>query len=241
MAQGTAEREGRTAALPADPRAATVDHLRSAGGSLRIGELVARLRGAEADPAPLPETTATYERLVVDVLPRLVREGQVVYSPEERTVTLLADDSPALRSGLDPDAGAGVIVFASLLFGIGSFSGIGFGVGLGIAVVAGAGLHLLRRGERPPRSASGDAASTPPADDRSRSPEHQLLELLLADGGVVEQSSLVDRLDCAKSTVSRRLSRLQEDDLVRRVSAGRKKVVFLRGVAPADRSADERA
>lgn len=242
MEKGALAGDGRTATgPPPDLEEVTIDHLRSAGGSLRIGELVARLRDAEADPVPLPETTATYERLVVDVLPRLVREGQVVYSREDRTVTLLADDSPTLRSRLEPGVGPGLIVFTSLLFGIGTLSGIGFSIGLGIAVVAGTGVYLLRGGERASRAASSDAASSRPADDRSRSPEHQLLELLLADGGVAEQSTLADRLDCAKSTVSRRLSRLQEDDLVRKVSAGRKKVVFLRGVAPAGPSADERA
>lgn len=242
MEQYPAGGDGRTdtARSSADLEVATVDHLGSAGGTLRLGELVARLRDAEADPVPFPETTATYERLVVDVLPQLVREGRVVYSRSDRTVTLLTDDSPAFRSRFEPGVGAGLIVFTSIFFGVGPLSGIGLGVGLGIAAVVGAGIHLFRGSERDPEPAS-DAPSARSGADHPHSPEHQLLELLLADGGVREQCALADHLDCSKSTVSRRLSRLQEDDLVRKVSAGRKKVVFLRGVAPADVPGDELA
>jgi hypothetical protein len=221
---------------PAEWDADVIEYLRNGDGSRRLEDLVARFRDPSADPAPVPEATVAYERLVADVLPRLVRDGRVVYAPEGRTVTLLTDDATPPWRGFEPEASTGLVVFASLLLGLGlgPLIGFGTGVGLGVAALVGTGVHLYHGFAPQTRPKSPDEPPAPSRNDRPRTPESRTLELLLAEGGVVEQRAVADRLDCSKSTVSRRLSRLEGAGLVEKVSAGQTKVVFLRGVAPAD-------
>lgn len=56
-------------------------------------------------------------------------------------------------------------------------------------------------------------------------PNEQFLELLAEHGGRMRQADMVAEMDFSKSTVSRRLSALEQDGQIKRIEAGRSKIV----------------
>lgn len=71
-----------------------------------------------------------------------------------------------------------------------------------------------------------------PSLENILTPEEQVLEVVSANGGGMKQGEIVSALDWSESTVSRRLSDLESDDVVTRYQIGREKHVYLPGAEP---------
>lgn len=63
-------------------------------------------------------------------------------------------------------------------------------------------------------------------------PRERVLKLVARNGGGMRQQDLASELDWSESTVSRRLSRLEDADVVSRYRIGREKLVFVDGDEP---------
>ncbi|UPV99728.1 helix-turn-helix domain-containing protein [Halorussus gelatinilyticus] len=101
-------------------------------------------------------------------------------------------------------------------------------------------------GDDGPPSAAGETAESSPSDDQSardagveQFPEEAMLtdedrirELLTRYGGRMKQADVTEETDWSKSTVSRKLSKMEEKGLITRVQVGRGNLVFLSGYEP---------
>jgi len=131
-----------------------------------------------------------------------------------------------------------------------------------LASFVGAGLVLVRRTgvsdlafaltERPSTDAAGDAAaggeaapgettrgpdSTPETEDAPPSPrlisdEDRVLRLLDDHAGRLPQSEIVERTDWSKSKVSRLLSKMEENEQVKKITIGRENLITRRSDDP---------
>ncbi len=89
-------------------------------------------------------------------------------------------------------------------------------------------------GPSPPPSAA-DSSSEPSesvAPDTVLTDEDRILQLLAQNDGRLMQSELVERTGWSKSKVSRRLSSLEEENRVSKISLGRQNIVTLPGKEP---------
>lgn len=77
------------------------------------------------------------------------------------------------------------------------------------------------------RSADGGTSEVDVVTATGRSRADALVELVEARGGRVKQSELVEITDWSKATVSRHLTRLEDDGAIDRIPVGRCKVVLL--------------
>ncbi|WP_240334598.1 MarR family transcriptional regulator [Halorussus sp. MSC15.2] len=62
--------------------------------------------------------------------------------------------------------------------------------------------------------------------------EDRIRELLTTYGGRMKQADVTEETDWSKSTVSRKLSKMEEKGLITRVQVGRGNLVFLSGYEP---------
>jgi uncharacterized membrane protein len=62
--------------------------------------------------------------------------------------------------------------------------------------------------------------------------EDRIRELLTQYGGRMKQADVTEETDWSKSTVSRKLSKMEEKSLITRVQVGRGNLVFLSGYEP---------
>jgi uncharacterized membrane protein len=77
------------------------------------------------------------------------------------------------------------------------------------------------------------ADSTAPEREPLRpTPNEEILGLVDARGGRVEQAEIVDAVEWSPATVSRRLGELEDDGRVVRFPVGRRKLVCLPGSEP---------
>lgn len=94
--------------------------------------------------------------------------------------------------------------------------------------------------ESPPNaSPNGTANAAGPESEFSDLPEDAMLtdedrirELLTQYGGRMKQTDVTDETDWSKSTVSRKLSKMEDKGLITRVQVGRGNLVFLSGYEP---------
>ncbi|UPV73678.1 helix-turn-helix domain-containing protein [Halorussus limi] len=100
--------------------------------------------------------------------------------------------------------------------------------------------------DSPETTAGSDTVESTPSDDQSaresnveQFPEEAMLtdedrirELLTRYGGRMKQADVTEETDWSKSTVSRKLSKMEEKGLITRVQVGRGNLVFLSGYEP---------
>ena len=72
---------------------------------------------------------------------------------------------------------------------------------------------------------TGEAAEAP--DVQTLSDEDLVLELIAEDGGRLRQSEIVERTEWSKSKVSRVLSRMADDEQIRKIRVGRENVIMI--------------
>lgn len=82
-----------------------------------------------------------------------------------------------------------------------------------------------------PIADGGPNGNAPPLEN-VLTPEERVVEVVSANGGGMKQGEIVSALDWSESTVSRRLSDLESDDVVSRYQIGREKHVYLPGAEP---------
>ncbi|WP_227357634.1 helix-turn-helix transcriptional regulator [Haladaptatus salinisoli] len=70
------------------------------------------------------------------------------------------------------------------------------------------------------------------ADEEMLTDEERIKSLLLKYGGRMKQSDITAETSWSKSTVSRKLSKMEENDEITRVQVGRGNLVFLNGTEP---------
>ena len=63
-------------------------------------------------------------------------------------------------------------------------------------------------------------------------PEERFVRLVSENGGGMKQGEIVSAVEWSESTVSRRLSKLEDDGTITRYQIGREKLVFLPGNEP---------
>lgn len=110
--------------------------------------------------------------------------------------------------------------------------------GSGNAEVAAASAETRESGAT--RDSSGGSEETSaPASSGGKFPEEALLtdedriqDLLTQFGGRMKQVDVTEETDWSKSTVSRKLSKMEEKGLITRVQVGRENLVFLSGYEP---------
>jgi hypothetical protein len=87
-------------------------------------------------------------------------------------------------------------------------------------------------------SSSGDEGATPSSnvedfpEEAMLTDEDRIRELLTQYGGRMKQADVTEETDWSKSTVSRKLSKMEEKSLITRVQVGRGNLVFLSGYEP---------
>ena len=86
-------------------------------------------------------------------------------------------------------------------------------------------------GDAGPRS--GTSSTDGDADSLGLSPEEEILRLVRASDGRIEQGDVVEALSWSPATVSRRLGQLEAEGEVVRFPVGRRKVVCLPDCTPA--------
>lgn len=151
-------------------------------------------------------------------------------------------DATAVRLGLDP-----TIPYLPYVY-------VGGGLLLVVLVVAGGGAlgwQFVRRyadetptaseseptepDPTPRRSAdepqSVDSSSEPSPEMPPLTKEEEICRLLREHGGRMKQSALVDRTEWSQATVSRLISKLEDDGVVTKLRSGRENIVELRGEA----------
>lgn len=95
----------------------------------------------------------------------------------------------------------------------------------------------------PGRAATGSSTPEPDApgesdgvedlpEDAMLTDEDRIRELLTRYGGRMKQADVTEETDWSKSTVSRKLSKMEEKGLITRVQVGRGNLVFLSGYEP---------
>jgi len=96
-----------------------------------------------------------------------------------------------------------------------------------------------RGGTAPPTAGDGPSATGESTGGPSRQPqpepvtdEDRILEILEENGGRVRQQAIVQRTDWSKSKVSRRLSKMEDDDLISKISVGRENLVTFHDEEP---------
>jgi len=115
----------------------------------------------------------------------------------------------------------------------------------GLAALVAGGLRLRRTlrtptpTDRPPEAPSVEATDI--AVDEPRTKEETVLSILLENDGRMKQSTLVDRTEWSKATVSRLLSSLEEEGRVEKIQVGRGNVVQLTRPDPAAEDEQQRA
>lgn len=86
--------------------------------------------------------------------------------------------------------------------------------------------------DEPDEQASASDETDDGGVDPVLTPRERVLKLVARNGGGMRQQDLADELDWSESTVSRRLSRLEEAEVVSRYRIGREKLVFVDGDEP---------
>jgi len=96
-----------------------------------------------------------------------------------------------------------------------------------------------RGGTAPPTAGDGPTATGERAGGPSRQPqpepvtdEDRILKILEENGGRVRQQAIVQRTDWSKSKVSRRLSKMEDDDQISKISVGRENLVTFHDEEP---------
>jgi len=91
----------------------------------------------------------------------------------------------------------------------------------------------------PPISGDGPTAggerrdgASQPAQPEPVTDEDRILQILEENGGRVRQQAIVQRTDWSKSKVSRRLSKMEDDDLISKISVGRENLVTFHDEEP---------
>ncbi|WP_115862873.1 helix-turn-helix transcriptional regulator [Halorussus litoreus] len=82
------------------------------------------------------------------------------------------------------------------------------------------------------RQTSADSGVDDLPDDVMLTDEDRIRELLTQYGGRMKQADVTEETDWSKSTVSRKLSKMEEKGLITRVQVGRGNLVFLSGYEP---------
>ncbi|WP_134670323.1 DUF7504 family protein [Halorussus marinus] len=83
----------------------------------------------------------------------------------------------------------------------------------------------------PSDSPAGNAVDDVP-NDAMLTDEDRIRELLTSYGGRMKQTDVTEETDWSKSTVSRKLSKMEDKGLITRVQVGRGNLVFLSGYEP---------
>ncbi|WP_132060725.1 helix-turn-helix transcriptional regulator [Halorussus amylolyticus] len=86
--------------------------------------------------------------------------------------------------------------------------------------------------ERDGSAATGDSGVGDLPDGAMLTDEDRIRELLSQYGGRMKQVDVTEETDWSKSTVSRKLSKMEEKGLITRVQVGRGNLVFLSGYEP---------
>lgn len=82
------------------------------------------------------------------------------------------------------------------------------------------------------QAGESDASDGDDGVDPVLTPRERVLKLVARNGGGMRQQDLASELDWSESTVSRRLSRLEDAEVVSRYRIGREKLVFVDGDEP---------
>lgn len=83
-----------------------------------------------------------------------------------------------------------------------------------------------------PRGAGREGGRDDASPSRILTPEEAVLEAISAHDGGMKQAEIVSALSWSESTVSRKLSALEEREVVTRYQIGREKLVYLAGAEP---------
>ncbi|MFC7214442.1 helix-turn-helix transcriptional regulator [Saliphagus sp. GCM10025334] len=81
-------------------------------------------------------------------------------------------------------------------------------------------------------SESAEPSASPESDDPLLTDQEQIQQLISQSGGRMRQSDLVEETKWSSSSVSRKLSSMEEEGLITRVQVGRGNLVFLAGYEP---------
>ncbi|USZ70645.1 helix-turn-helix transcriptional regulator [Natronosalvus halobius] len=81
-------------------------------------------------------------------------------------------------------------------------------------------------------SESVEQSAAPESDDPLLTDQEQIQQLVAQSGGRMRQSDLVEETKWSSSSVSRKLSSMEEEGLITRVQVGRGNLVFLAGYEP---------
>ncbi|UTF53981.1 helix-turn-helix transcriptional regulator [Natronosalvus rutilus] len=81
-------------------------------------------------------------------------------------------------------------------------------------------------------SESVEPSAAPASDDPLLTDQEQIQQLIAQSGGRMRQSDLVEETRWSSSSVSRKLSSMEEEGLITRVQVGRGNLVFLAGYEP---------
>lgn len=115
-------------------------------------------------------------------------------------------------------------------------------VTLAVALLSLGGWWVIRRRWGPTVNWRTDKPADPPmeppsndvpADPSPLTNEDQVLKILETSGGRIKQSRIVDETEWSKSTVSRVLSRLEDNGQISKISLGRGNLITLPGEEPA--------
>ncbi|NHN58797.1 MULTISPECIES: MarR family transcriptional regulator [Halorussus] len=88
------------------------------------------------------------------------------------------------------------------------------------------------RSTGPARESSRDSGVDDLPEEAMLTDEDRIRELLTQYGGRMKQADVTEETDWSKSTVSRKLSKMEEKGLITRVQVGRGNLVFLSGYEP---------
>ena len=213
------------------------DLLAERDGPVRLDDLSRELLAQGDALGPTAGAARVERHLLARVVPTLLDEGALAFSPERWTVSRPVASSR--RSSRFLGAGSvGLVAAAAVVAG-----GFGWSLPVVAAVTVALVLSLgafarrrARRVERPAglvRSFDPGAAPDPATVTVSGGdPGRRILGLLLASGGRLHQQAIVARLGLSEPTVSRHLTSLAEAGHLEKVPVGRQNVVCLPRARP---------
>ena len=198
--------------------------------------LTHRVQAADAigfyhmDPDIHDEETVNTLKTLFDAVVEVSNDGEewsITETYGDRTVTSEHVQSHDTDVSL-PDSGNGL--FSSIRDSLtGVFSGTGDSPSAGTRESGNAGTTASTGTND--RSASRSGVEDFP-DEAMLTDEDRIRELLTEYGGRMKQADVTEETDWSKSTVSRKLSKMEEKGLITRVQVGRGNLVFLSGYEP---------
>lgn len=204
----------------------------------------------QADPDLHDQEALNTLKVLFDIVVEASDDGWVVSPPGNREDvpserTEMLDDAPS-SVGADPDRSTPSPSTSTDRSGAETDSASGAGLGSMVAraverLRAAFSLERLRstggstdqpKPQETPESVSGGTPEAEIEDEMLLTDEERIRQLLLQSGGRMKQTDIVSQTEWSRSSVSRKLSAMEETGMITRFQIGRGNLVFLSGYEP---------